>query len=36
MAKSDVQYVCQSCGAAFTKWSGQCAGCGEWNTLVEE
>jgi len=36
MKKTDVQFVCQSCGAAFTKWSGQCGGCGEWNTLAEE
>jgi DNA repair protein RadA/Sms len=26
---------CSSCGAEFPKWSGQCGGCGEWNTLVE-
>ncbi|MEM7766188.1 MAG: DNA repair protein RadA [Pseudomonadota bacterium] len=36
MAKSDVQFVCQSCGTAHRKWSGQCTGCGAWNTLVEE
>ncbi len=36
MKKTDVQFVCQSCGAAFTKWSGQCGVCGEWNTLAEE
>ncbi len=29
-------YVCQSCGAAAARWSGKCAACGEWNTLVEE
>jgi DNA repair protein RadA/Sms len=29
-------YRCQQCGAASPKWSGQCAGCGAWNTLVEE
>ncbi|MEO1643251.1 MAG: DNA repair protein RadA, partial [Pseudomonadota bacterium] len=34
MAKS--QFVCQSCGAAHSKWSGRCDACGEWNTLVEE
>ncbi|WP_066800072.1 DNA repair protein RadA [Moraxella oblonga] len=28
-------YVCQSCGANYGKWAGQCADCGEWNTLVE-
>jgi len=35
MAKRRVQYVCQSCGATFLKWAGQCKACGEWNTLVE-
>lgn len=29
-------YSCQSCGAVFFKWSGRCAECGEWNSLVEE
>jgi DNA repair protein RadA/Sms len=28
-------YVCQQCGTAAPKWSGQCAECGAWNTLVE-
>jgi len=30
-----VRYVCQSCGAKASKWAGQCADCGAWNTLVE-
>ncbi|MEL7110560.1 MAG: DNA repair protein RadA [Pseudomonadota bacterium] len=34
MAKS--HFVCQSCGAVHSKWSGRCDACGEWNTLVEE
>jgi DNA repair protein RadA/Sms len=29
-------YVCQNCGAASARWAGQCGGCGEWNSLVEE
>ena len=29
------QYQCQQCGAVASKWAGQCADCGEWNTLVE-
>ena len=33
-AKSN--FVCQSCGAASTRWAGKCAACGEWNTIVEE
>ena len=28
-------YFCQSCGHEALRWAGQCAGCGEWNTLVE-
>jgi DNA repair protein RadA/Sms len=35
MAKSRTVFICQSCGASAPKWSGQCADCGEWNTLVE-
>ncbi len=35
MAKKSTSYVCQSCGAHYGKWSGQCADCGEWNSLVE-
>ena len=35
MAKS-TSYTCTSCGAAFTKWSGRCDGCGEWNTITED
>ena len=35
MAKAKVQFVCQSCGAGFPKWSGNCPDCHEWNTLVE-
>ena len=36
MAKPQRRYVCQSCGSATHRWQGQCADCGEWNTLVEE
>ncbi len=35
MAKAKVQYNCTSCGSLHTKWAGQCADCGEWNTLTE-
>src|SRR5262245_32173969 len=28
-------YFCSSCGHESLRWAGQCAGCGEWNTLVE-
>lgn len=36
MAKDSAIYVCQSCGAVHGKWAGQCAACGQWNTIVEE
>ena len=36
MAKQKTQYVCQSCGAVSTRWSGKCDACGQWNTLTEE
>jgi DNA repair protein RadA/Sms len=36
MAKTKVDYVCQSCGAHAPKWVGKCGECGEFNTLVEE
>ena len=29
-------FVCQSCGAAASRWAGRCDACGAWNTLVEE
>ena len=35
MAKSKTMYVCSACGAQTPKWSGQCASCNEWNTIVE-
>jgi DNA repair protein RadA/Sms len=35
MARSQSSFVCQACGHESLAWSGRCAGCGEWNTLVE-
>ncbi|TML98460.1 MAG: DNA repair protein RadA [Actinobacteria bacterium] len=29
-------HVCSACGHESARWAGQCPGCGEWNTLVEE
>jgi DNA repair protein RadA/Sms len=29
-------HVCSACGHETVRWAGQCPGCGEWNTLVEE
>ena len=35
-AKMTTVYFCQNCGYESSKWMGQCPGCREWNTLVEE
>ena len=35
MAGRGSTFFCQSCGHEALSWSGRCAGCGEWNTLVE-
>ena len=35
MAKVKTNYSCSSCGSVSSKWKGQCADCGEWNTFVE-
>ncbi|WP_022774994.1 DNA repair protein RadA [Butyrivibrio sp. AE2015] len=29
-------FFCQKCGYESSKWMGQCPGCREWNTFVEE
>lgn len=29
-------FFCQSCGHESAKWMGQCPGCRQWNTFVEE
>ena len=36
MAKTKRRYVCSSCGSVSHRWQGQCADCGEWNTLGED
>ena len=36
MGSSKTVYHCSACGAESPKWAGQCPGCGEWNTLVEQ
>ena len=35
MAKAKSAYVCSDCGSDYSKWQGQCADCGAWNTLSE-
>ena len=36
MPKPTSVHVCSACGHETPRWAGQCPGCGEWNTLVEE
>jgi DNA repair protein RadA/Sms len=36
MAKASRAFVCQACGAVTNRWSGKCASCGEWNSIIEE
>lgn len=35
MARQRSKYQCRQCAALSSKWSGQCAECGAWNTLEE-
>ncbi|WP_067862630.1 DNA repair protein RadA [Neptuniibacter marinus] len=35
MARQKTAYVCNDCGADYTKWQGQCTECHAWNTLTE-
>lgn len=35
MAKQKTVFYCTSCGNETPKWQGQCAACGQWNTIVE-
>ena len=34
--KKKMVFFCQNCGYESAKWMGQCPGCREWNTFVEE
>ncbi|MCL1880734.1 MAG: DNA repair protein RadA [Oscillospiraceae bacterium] len=34
--KNKTIYECVECGWEHPKWNGQCANCGEWNTLEEK
>lgn len=34
--KAATVFFCQNCGYESSKWMGQCPGCKEWNSLVEE
>ncbi len=34
--KTTTVFYCQNCGYESSKWLGQCPGCREWNSFVEE
>ena len=36
MARRELTFVCQNCGAAYGRWQGKCDACGEWNAITEE
>src|SRR3954470_20654674 len=36
MARRELSFICQNCGAACGRWQGKCDACGEWNTIDEE
>ena len=36
MAKEKQVFFCKECGYESAKWLGQCPGCRQWNTFVEE
>ena len=36
MPKSNTVFFCSECGFESAKWLGQCPGCKQWNTFIEE
>ncbi|HXW35378.1 MAG TPA: ATPase domain-containing protein, partial [Acidimicrobiales bacterium] len=36
MARARTTHRCKTCGMHAPRWTGRCAGCGDWNSLVEE
>jgi DNA repair protein RadA/Sms len=36
MSKIVTNFVCNSCGSVYPKWSGKCDACNEWGTITEE
>jgi DNA repair protein RadA/Sms len=36
MVRTRTVHACRECGTGHPKWTGQCSGCGAWNSLVEE
>jgi DNA repair protein RadA/Sms len=36
MARAKSSFICQACGAVYSRWQGRCESCGDWNSVVEE
>jgi DNA repair protein RadA/Sms len=36
MARRELTFICQNCGATYGRWQGKCDACGDWNTITEE
>lgn len=36
MSKQKKIFVCSNCNASYSKWSGQCTNCMEWNSIEED
>ena len=36
MKAKQTAFFCKECGYESAKWMGQCPGCRQWNTFVEE
>ena len=36
MSRHTLTFVCQNCGAVFSRWQGKCDSCGAWNTISQE
>ena len=36
MAKRTASFICQNCGAVYTRWQGKCDACGAWSSVAEE
>jgi DNA repair protein RadA/Sms len=34
--KGGSEFICQDCGAVYSKWQGKCDSCNQWNTILEE
>lgn len=35
-SKSSLNYSCTKCGAQYPRWTGRCAECGSWSTVMED